>query len=118
MRFAYAEIDRAYAERDPDIIRRLAEPTCSGCSNFIGAVERIAREGLSVEGARSRVLSAETPGGQTGTVEVVTRSSFSGLVLRDREGNVVLSEQPAELELDFTLLRKESGWSITRIVSV
>lgn len=116
-RVVYAEIDRAYASRNEEILRAIFEPGCTACNNYIGTIERMKEDSLTFTGGTSVVLSAETPGGQTGLVTVSTRSDYKGIIFRDPAGKVVASEPAGEVQDQMTLRRVGDSWTVAQISS-
>ena len=115
-RFVNQEINRAYVERDPDVVRSLFGQACVACARYLRTLERLQGGTVSVEGASSELLSAETPGGTP--VVVIVRSRFSGATFRDPAGTVTGREEPGLFTSEITLERRASSWAVSEITDV
>ena len=113
-RFVYAEIDRAYQTRDPEVIRPLFADACAACKNFVTSLERIRERGLTVDGRAARVVSAESPGSELPQV-VTVQLDYGGIRFLDPLGQVVAEEPAGEFQDEMTLERAEASWLVTSI---
>jgi predicted lipid-binding transport protein (Tim44 family) len=117
-RFFYAEVQRAFAAKDPEIVRRLSAPGCKACDRFITSLTNLRDEGGRVTDVLYDIKAAEAPAtdGQTARVTVIYDSpAIQGF---DAQGNVV-REEPAvtgfEEQLD--LVRGAGGWLVQEVTA-
>lgn len=115
-RFFYAEVERAYEEKDPDIVRALSAPDCRACARFMQSVADLRDTGGRTTGVIYNIRSAEVPAltGEGARVTVIYNSpAIQGL---DANGMVV-HEEPAvvNFEEQVELLRATTGWLVAAV---
>lgn len=114
-RFVYAEISKAYASKDPSTLQEIMSPDCDSCANFIRSVTQVRDQGLTVTNESVEVVSAETPGGQSGLINVSVRLQTRGIRISNDAGEVLLEEQPKRLQDRMVLQRRNSAFVVAEI---
>lgn len=112
-RFFYAEVERAWAEADPEIIRRLSAPGCESCQLFIDSITNLREDGGRITPVTYEIKAAEAPA-LTGDEARVTVIYDSPAIQRfDGAGNL-LREEPAvtNFEEELRLVRGDGGWLV------
>ena len=116
-RFFFAEINRAYSERDPEFVRRLAASECGSCAAVATDIERLQRADHQVAGRRYIVSSAEaSPPGVDGRVIVDFRFTDDPYVERD-DAKKIVKDFPAQGVQDgqAMLMRVSDEWRVSAI---
>jgi hypothetical protein len=118
-RFVYAEIERAFIERDPAIVEAISTPQCESCRRFIDSIAGLRDSNGRVEGYRITVRTAVAPAdsGTTARVDVIRDSTAS--VEYDAAGKVV-SREPGYrgIEEQMDLVRQGATWRVTSIIRI
>ncbi len=118
-RFFYAEVERAYREKDPEIVRRLSAPGCVACSRFLESLTAIRDKGETVTPVVYEIVSAEAPAisGREARVDVIYNSP--AITRRDRTDAVIAREPGVKnFEEQVTLVRGGSGWLVRAVKAV
>lgn len=102
-RYLYAEINRAYAAKDPEIVRPLFAPGCETCDRYTHTLEGLRSGNVTASTSDQVVISAETPGAGVGPqVHVMVTVRSPGAVFTDRDGTQT-KEDPSVDNIDVTL---------------
>ena len=119
VRFFYAEITRAFAERDPSIVSALSLPSCKTCKLYIDSIASIRAKNQRVEGGGFRITFAVAPGDAGATATVDVGFDFGAARIVDAGGRVVRSDpaQPRQ-EDQVALHRVGDVWRVATIKSV
>jgi len=118
-RFFYSEVTRGYAEKDPEIIRRISAPGCSACERFIASMTAMRDEGETSTPVIYHIIGAEAPAfdGPRARVDVLYDSPE--ITARDKSGKVLYTEPKVTMfEEQLTLVRASSGWLVQEVRSV
>jgi len=118
-RFFYAEVQRAFAEKDPAIVERLSGPDCSACDRFASSITSLRDEGGRVTDVVYNIKAAEAPAtdGSTALVTVIYDSpAIQGF---DAQGNVI-REEPAvtNFQEQVDLIRTPTGWLVQAVTII
>lgn len=116
-RYFYAQVERAYAEKEPRYIQELSAPGCSACERFVASVTQLRDEDQRSEGLLYEIVSAEAPAlsGETARVDVV----YNGpeVIRYDAQDNVINREPAADLVNEQVELVQEGGaWLVTEVL--
>jgi hypothetical protein len=115
----FAQVNQAYSQRDPELIRVLAAVDCETCENFMADIARLIKERRRVEGGAFELLFAESPPPEDGVAIVEVAYSNSATRELSESGSVVKT-YPArprtfgQVRLD----RTPSGWAVRAIREV
>jgi hypothetical protein len=118
-RFFYAEVERAFIERDPEVVRRLSMPECSNCSAYVDSLTQLRDNDETAVGARRDIVLAESPGVRAGATIVSVVYNTPGAQRYDSAGKLIYEEearQDAQVEME--LVRRGNGWAVREIKSV
>lgn len=113
VRYFWAVNNYAYAALDPDVLRTLAEPTCSYCKNISNTIDQLRRAQSKVSGGTIRLNSLSAPPVkiQTGIIVRIVLSQDSGMIIH-RDGSIQnhppLSSSPGFVGLAWT----GRGWLV------
>lgn len=116
-RYWYAEIQAAFANRDPDRLRVLSAPGCVACDQYVRSVTRLRDENERVDNYRIEIVAAEAPAlADASTAEVTVVYNTDGATRYDSQGNVV-REDPARQLVEQTLILSRSGssWKVAEV---
>jgi hypothetical protein len=116
VRFFYAEVERAYAEREPSRIAELAAPNCQTCERFIASVTQLRDQNQRSEGLVYEIVSAVAPPleGNTARVDVVYNGPEA--VRYDSDNNVINREPAAKFvneQVDLLLI--DGSWRVREV---
>ena len=115
-KFVYAEIQRAFVERDPTIVEVLSTPSCTSCRRFVDSITSVRDNGEHVEGYVITVRTAVAPAtdGKTARVDVIRDSTGGAFV--DAAGKVIERQAPLRgIEEQMNLVRVGRTWKIVEI---
>lgn len=113
-RYWIATLESALATGDASQLRSLSGPTCSSCTNLIGAAEDVKAQGQSIEGAGFAVDFAEAPPLEEGEVVVELRYRRASGKLLNSQGEVVSQIAPeGPINAQMRLSRQGSSWIVT-----
>lgn len=118
-RFFYAEVERAYREKDPAIVARLSAPGCSACDRFVKSLTALRDEGETVTPVSYDIIAAEAPGfsGPEARVDVIYNSPE--ITRRDRAGKVIATEPDVKnFQEQLTLTRAGNEWLVKAVTVV
>jgi predicted lipid-binding transport protein (Tim44 family) len=118
-RFFYAEVQRAFAEKDPEIIGRLSAPGCKTCDLFVASLTRLRDEEESASPVIYDVLYAETPGFSGPEAVVEVRYNSPANVRKDKSGAVISTEpEVRDVQEQMVLTRAADGWLVKELLAV
>lgn len=116
VRFFYAQVEKAYRSKDPELVSALALPGCSACERFETSISSLRDEGQRTEGLIYDIVTSVAPpiDGDAARVDVV----YNGpeVVRYDAAGNVVNREPAAEFVNEQVDLRMVDGsWRVVEV---
>jgi hypothetical protein len=118
-RFFYAEVRRAFIEKDPEIIRRLSAPGCEACDRFVASLTKLRDNNERTSDFAFEIVVAEAPAsdGPEARVDVIYNSPT---IQRYNASGEVIYEEPAAqgAEIQMTLTRAPEGWLVQEVESV
>lgn len=117
-RHFYAQVERAYVEKEPRYIRELSAPGCSACERFVASVTQLRDENQRSEGATYEIVAAEAPAveGESARVDVVYNGPEA--VVYDVDNNVVLREPAVTLANEqLNLVRVAGEWRVQEVIA-
>jgi len=118
-RFFYAEVERAYREKDPTVVERLSAPGCSACERFVDSLTKLRDDGESVTPVVYEIIAAEAPAFEGGEARVDVIYNSPAITRRDRSGAVISTEPEVEaFEEQVTLVRTPNGWRVKSVKAV
>lgn len=116
VRFWYAEITRAWAERDPAIVARLSAPGCEVCQRYIASMTEARAKGHTVTGVvfTLRVVEAQGLDAQRTRVTVVYDGPRTRRV--DAQGRQIRSEPAVQgAQETVHLARHGTSWRVESV---
>ena len=118
-RFFYAEVQRAFAEKDPVIVERLSAPDCETCDLFVNSLTKLRDNNESASSVRYDIKAAESPAVE-GDKVIVTVLYDGPAVQRFDAAGAVISEEPAVVDAQeqMVLVRGAEGWLVSEIQAV
>jgi predicted lipid-binding transport protein (Tim44 family) len=121
VRHFYERIERAYAERDPEVLRPVVDADCEACNGLLAAVARLRDDNNTLASPyRITVKDVVVPGLEAGQTEVVALAIFdeSELVRLDESG-VEQARLPAlsGVAQDVRLMRVGESWRVEEVVN-
>lgn len=117
-RFWYAEIERAFVERDPEIVRRLSAPGCAACSRFVASLTNLRDNNERTEGVVYMIVAAEAQAISGNTTRVAVVYNGPPTVRYDASGQVIRREPAATMVAEeLGLIRSGESWLVTRQAS-
>lgn len=118
-RFFYAEVTRAFAEEDPEPVRRLSAPGCTACDRFVASLTALRDNDETVTAVQYNIVSAEVPGFDAPPVRVDVRYDSPEITRLDSSGTVISSEPSVEgFQEELTLVSGPSGWLVQEVTAV
>lgn len=113
----YAEVQAAFATRDPERLRALSAPGCRACDQFVRSVTRLRDENERVDDYRIEVIAAEAPAlADQSTVEVTVVYNTNGATRYDAGGNVIRRDPAREfVEQILVLTRAGASWKVAEV---
>lgn len=118
-RFFYAEVQRAFAEKDPAIVERLSAPSCETCKLFVASLTTLRDNDESASPVRYDIKAAESPA-ITGEEAIVTVLYDGPAIQRFDAAGAVIREEPAVVDAQeqMLLVRGPRGWLVSEIQAV
>ncbi len=117
--FFAEEVERAYKERDPEIVRKLSDPACTTCQQYISSIEAIRDAEAEISDSYSvEVVDAAAPGQGAGasTTQVTVILRVGEFVVTDPSGQELAREAAdEELVQDIALRRNGDRWLVTEV---
>lgn len=116
----YAEIEAAFATRDPERVVVLSDPACEVCLRYVQSVRKLRDNDERVDGYAIEVLAAESPAGagQGGSARVTAVYKTSGATRYAADGSVILEEPPYDLiEEELLLVRDGDSWKVQEVAA-
>jgi hypothetical protein len=118
-KFFYAQTNRAFNEKNPELVKALSAPGCGACDAYVGSIQRLLNNNERVEGYAVNVFFAVAPevGGDTARVDV----SWSVPLIKrfDAQGKVFRTEGPfSRVNEEVGLLRVGDRWLVHSIKSL
>lgn len=118
-RFFYEQVGRAFAEKDPEIIRRLSAPGCEACTLFVDSLTKLRDNNERASQFSFEVVFAEAPAPTGEEVRVDVIYNTPDIQRFDASGKVIYEEAAAQGEqVEMTLTRGGSGWLVKEVRSV
>jgi hypothetical protein len=118
-RFFYSEVSRGYANKDPEIVRRLSAPGCKACERFIASMTALRDDAQTVTPVVYNITAAESPEITGAQARVDVMYDSPEVVSRDRSGAVLFTEPEVSGFLEqMTLARGPSGWLVQELAAV
>jgi hypothetical protein len=118
-RFFYAEVERAYEERDPEIVARLGAPGCEACGRFVASLTSSRDNDERVEGAVYEITFAEAPEVVNDRTVVAVIYDGPEAVRYSAEGAVIDREPAvAGFEEELLLVRSGLSWLVEEVRAV
>jgi hypothetical protein len=118
-RYVYAQIERAFATKDPALIQALSTPACDSCNNLIASLKRVVANNEHVVGYRITVQAAVAPATTATTARVDVIRETTGGEFISAAGRVVLREPALHgIEERMDLVRAGGTWRVAQIVRV
>ena len=112
-RFWYSEITRAWAARDPDIIRGLSAPGCEVCDRYISSMTGARQRNEHVEGVVFTLRLVESQAIEQGVARVSVIYDEPARRALDAAGKVVLREPAFHgRQQTVTLIRSGASWRV------
>jgi hypothetical protein len=114
-KFFYAEIEQAFATKDPERIARLSLPSCRTCAAYVTSIKKLRDNGERLEGGQFKIKFAAAPGLENGKASVDVQWVYSGSIRYAANGSVIrrTASLPAEEEVD--LVSSGVGWRIAAV---
>jgi hypothetical protein len=94
VRFYYGQVNAAFSSADPNLLAGLGDPECRTCTNFVATAAKFRTDGQRVRGSVVRVLSAEAPPAEGGSVAVDTFLDAPAREVVRVDGSVVKRHPP------------------------
>jgi hypothetical protein len=118
-KFFYAEVQRAFESKDPEIVRALGAPGCGACDAYVASITKLRDNNERVEGYALKVFQAVAPQ-VTGPTARVDVSWTAPIVKRlDANGKVIHAEGPfRRVNEEVGLLRSDDHWLVQSIKSL
>jgi len=115
-RFFYAEVERAYRERDPDVVARLSAPGCEACSRFVDSLASSRDNNERVEGVVYEIRMAEAPARSSSRTVVAVVYDGPEAVRYAADG-AVITREPAvtSFEEELELIRTGRSWLVQEV---
>ena len=115
-RFFYSEVERAYEQRDPEVIARLSAPGCKACGFFIDSIMASRDKDERIEGATYEIVFAEAPAIRDGKVAVSVVYNGPEAVRYAADGSVVSREPAASNDQqEVELVRVARSWLVQEV---
>ena len=115
-RFWYEEIGRAFADKDPEIIRRLSAPGCETCGLFVSSLTKLRQNDERTTAVIYDIVFAEAPAidGSEARVDVVYDSP--AIKRYDASGKIIREEPAVEGFAETLVLDRSSGrWLVSEV---
>lgn len=115
-RFFYAEVQRAFAQKDPGIVQRLSAPGCEACRLFDASLTALRDNNERVTPVEFEIVAAEAPAitGPTARVDVIFNTK--AVQRFDATGKLLYEEAAAvNDEVQLTLVRSGSSWLVQEV---
>ena len=112
-RFFYAEIGKAFGERDPARVEALSDPTCEACRLFIDSIAELRDKNQRVTPVNFEIVLAEAPGleGEQARVDVIY--NLAPVQTTDASGKQIAEDPGAQnREVQLTLVRAGTSWLV------
>ncbi len=118
-RFFYAEVERAFAEKDPSIVERLSAPDCGACDRFTSSITSLRDNGGRVTDVIYDIKVAEAPATDRATALVTVIYDSPAIQGFDAQGNQV-REEPAvtDFQEQIELIRTPDGWRVQTVTVI
>jgi hypothetical protein len=118
-RFFYAEVDRAFLEKDAGIVRRLSDPSCKTCAAYAQSIDLLASNGETIKGASREILVAESPGERDGATLVSIVYNTPG-AQRYNASDELIYEEPGKqgAQAEMQLIRRDGDWIVREITLI
>jgi hypothetical protein len=118
-KFFYAQVQRAFEAKDPEIVRVLGAPGCGACDAYVASITKLRDNNERVEGYALTVFDAIAPA-VTGPRARVDVSWTAPVVKRlDANGKVIRTEGPfRRVNEQVELLRSGDQWRVQAIKSL
>jgi hypothetical protein len=117
-KFFYAEIDRAYQKKDPEIVRALILPSCKTCELYIRTITRLRDKNEQFTGGGFKINFAVAPAdtGGNSAARVDVGYDFGAGIFYDAAGKVI-QRQPAlrNVEEQVALSRVADAWRVVTV---
>lgn len=118
VRYFYDQLERAYATRDPNLVRGLVTEDCQACTGIIDSVTRLRAQDVTVANYDVTVLQTAVPSTDGVPTTVTTVLAFTEYVERAPDGTEKVREPAvSRFVQDVLLAPTPTGWRVTALVN-
>lgn len=117
--YFYEQTNRAFGEKNPDLVRALSAPGCGACDAYVASIQRLRDRNERVEGYGVHVFQAVAPEVTGNVARVDVSWSATQMKRYDADGKVIRTEGPfRRVNEQVGLLRTSDGWLVQSIKSL
>lgn len=118
-RFFYSEVGRAFAAKDPEIIRRLSAPGCRACDMFVESLTKLRDNNERASDIDFDIVFAEAPAPDGDQVRVDVIYNTDDLQRFDADGKLIYEEKAVQgAQVQMTLVRGGDAWLVQEVRGV
>jgi hypothetical protein len=112
----YAQIEKAFATKDPGLVEALSAPGCETCARYIASLKKLRQNNERATGATFKLIFAEAPAVAGDTADVSVMYDAPEAIRYDSAGNVIRREPAMKgVQEQVVLRRSGTSWLVVEV---